>query len=74
MFIIRVDHLSDAQLAFFGFIRVDTGDVFSTYIEPSTLEQHVIPNSGPRYLAVDDVNDAVAMSAPDAPIIIGPDD
>jgi len=57
-FIVRIDHLSDQQLEFFGWIKVDTGAEFSLYWNPRYNETQSVSNDPPRYLVVDDVNDA----------------
>jgi hypothetical protein len=60
-FVVRVDHLTEDQLSFFGWIRLDTGDEFSLYWNPRYNETQPVSNDPPRYLVVDDVNDAGQM-------------
>jgi hypothetical protein len=60
-FIVRIDHLNDEQLSFFGWILVDKGEDFSTYWSPRYNEEQPVSNFPPRYLIVDDWNDAQYM-------------
>lgn len=69
-FIVRVDHLTDDQLTFFGWIRTHQGDEFSTYRCFHNGEEQVVSNGLPRYMVIDDVNDAQFMSLDK--IITGP--
>lgn len=61
-FIVRIDHLSDQELEFFGWVRVHSGGEFSTYWSPRYDEFQPVSNGSPRYLIIDDWNDAQAMS------------
>jgi hypothetical protein len=61
-FIVRIDHLDDDQLAFFGRIKVHEGEEFSIYWNPRYSEEQPVSNSPPRYLVVDDWNDAQYMA------------
>jgi hypothetical protein len=70
MFIVRVDHLSDEQLVFFGWQREHEGDEFSVYRHMREGTDAIVSNLPPRYLPVDDVNDAQQMSR--GKIILGP--
>lgn len=69
MFIVRIDDLTDEQLEFFGFVRVHQGSVFSTYLHVYSGEDQIVSNRPPRYLQVEDVNDATQISPT---IIVGP--
>jgi hypothetical protein len=72
-FIIKVDGLTDAQLSFFGWIMVDRGDEFSLYWNPRYNEEQPVSNDPPRYLVLDDWNDAQHMATVGgAPITKGP--
>lgn len=70
-FIVRIDHLSDQQLEFFGWLVLDRGDEFTLYWCPQNNETQPVSNDPPRYLAIDDWNDAQYMSGGN-PIIAGP--
>lgn len=64
MFYVRIDHLSDEQLAFYGYMVVEEDADMKVYrFYDGTL--HVIEKNGLRFLWVEDVNDAVAISATD---------
>jgi hypothetical protein len=69
--IIRVDHLSDDDLAFYGWIRVAEDEEFGLYVRPHDGERQVVSNDPPRWFVVEDYNDAVYMS--DGRIITAPD-
>lgn len=60
-YIVQIDHLTDSQLEFFGWIKVDEGDEFSTYWSPRYNEHQLVENKPPRFLIVDDWNDAINM-------------
>lgn len=70
-FIVRVDHLDDQQLAFYGWICVDQDDEFTLYWNPRHNEMQPVSNKPPRYLIIDDVNDAQYMSR-DNRVMAGP--
>ena len=70
-FIVNIDHLTDTQLTFFGWIRVDQGGEFSLYWSPRYNETQPVSNDPPRHLVVDDLNDARFMSR-EGTIIAGP--
>lgn len=59
---VTIDHLTDEQLSFFGFTLVLENDEFKVYRHYSG-EDHIVRKAGPRFLLVDDINDAVAMAA-----------
>lgn len=61
-YLVRVDHLSDQQLNFFGWFREAEGEEFSIYWHPHSDERQPVSNVSPRYLVVDDWNDAEYMS------------
>lgn len=61
---VRVDHLTDDQLVFFGWYRVHTGEEFSVYYCPRYGESQVVQNTPPRRIIVDDPNDAQTMCTP----------
>ena len=71
-FMVNVDDLNDDQLSFFGWIRVHTGEEFSTFWNPRYNEEQPVSNSPPRYLIVDDWNDAQYMAAGAGGIVKGP--
>jgi hypothetical protein len=54
--------LSDQQLAFYGWVAVHTGDEFSLYWNPRYNETQPVSNKAPRYLVIDDFNDAQYLS------------
>lgn len=60
-YIVEVSHLDDEKLAFFGWVRIDQGEEFSLYWSPRYNETQPVSNESPRYLLVDDWNDANAM-------------
>jgi hypothetical protein len=61
-FVVRIDHLSDEQLEFFGWVRAHFGPTFSLYWNPRYNEYQPVQNDIPRVLVVDDYNDAVQMA------------
>ena len=69
--IINIDHVQDEDLEFMGWYKLaDTGE-FSTYRRPHDGEEQTIQNESPRYMLVDDFNDAQVLSTGE--IIIGPE-
>ena len=57
-----IDHLSDDELEFYGWYKVQENDEFVVYQRPYGSEQQVIDKAGaPRFLLVDDINDAMQM-------------
>lgn len=70
-FIVQVDHLSDDQLEFFGWLKVEAHAEFSLYWHPGYNETQPVSNESPRFLVIDDWNDAQHMSA-DGDVIQGP--
>jgi hypothetical protein len=71
-YIVRIDHLEDDQLALYGFARIDAGEEFSLYLHVRYNEMQPVSNVSPRYIIVDDWNDAQYMSADDATVVTGP--
>ncbi len=76
-FIVNISHLSDGELEFFGWVLVDKGEEFSLYWNPRYNESQPVDNKHPRYLLVDDLNDAIQIqmgvgSRDNQPIIRGP--
>lgn len=69
-FIVRVDDKDDDELAFFGWQCVAKGDEFSSYERPYDGERQIISNIAPRYMVLDDYNDATQLS--NGAIILGP--
>lgn len=61
-FFVRVDHLSDGELSFYGWEMVDKGPEFSTYWNARYNEFQLVSNNPPRYLVIDDWNDAQSIS------------
>lgn len=70
-FIFTIDHLTDDQLTFFGWVVVDEDDEFKMYRRMHDGDQQVVQKSPPRWFMVDDVNDAQQMST--GGIIVGPE-
>ena len=71
-YIVRIDHLEDEQLSFYGFERIHTGPEFSLYLQVRYNEMQPVSNISPRYIIVDDWNDAQYMSEDDSSVITGP--
>ncbi len=69
---VNVDHVEDSDLEFMGWFKVADNGEFSIYRRPYDGEEQSISNDVPRYMVLDDVNDAMALSSRE--IIIGPDD
>lgn len=62
MFYVRINHLTDEQLAFFGYTLVEEDEEMQVYkYYDGTL--HVVEREGHRFLWVEDVNDAVALNS-----------
>lgn len=70
-FIVNIDGPPDDNLSFYGWVMVDRGDEFSIYWSPRYNETQVVSNLPPRYLIIDDPNDARNL-ARDRRIIVGP--
>ena len=62
MFLVWIDHLSEAQLNFFGWASVRETDEFWVYLHVYTGEEQIVDKGGKKFLWIDDVNDADAMS------------
>jgi hypothetical protein len=61
-FIVRIDHLTDEQLSFFGWEMIDKGNTYSLYWNARYNESQPVSNDLPRFIIVDDWNDAQYMS------------
>jgi hypothetical protein len=61
-FIVRIDHLTDEQLSFFGWEMIDKGNTYSLYWNARYNESQPVSNDPPRFIIVDDWNDAQYMS------------
>jgi hypothetical protein len=57
-YLVRVDDLSDDELSFFGWEVLDKGEEFSIYSNARYNETQPVSNESPRYLLIDDRNDA----------------
>lgn len=66
-FAVNISHLDDKLLAFLGFDVVDENDEFKVIVD-KYKEHHIVQKSRPL-LYVDDVNDAIFMSAEDVTAI-----
>jgi hypothetical protein len=60
-FIVRIDHLSNDELSFYGWELVDVGAEFSTFWNARYNEFQPVSNEPPRYIVIDDWNDAQSM-------------
>jgi hypothetical protein len=70
-FIFTVDHMTDEQLSFFGWVAVEEWPDFKLYRRMHDGEEQMVSNETPRRFVVDDVNDAQQMSA--GGFMTGPD-
>lgn len=70
-YIVRIDHLTDDNLSFYGFEKISAGAEFSLYMNVRYNEMQPVSNDPPRYIIVDDWNDAMHMSR-DGELINGP--
>lgn len=70
MWIVDISHLSDEQLTFFGWVAVSKSAEFTLYRYWHDGTEQIVQNEKPRYMAIEDVNDAEQMS--EKPIIQGP--
>jgi len=61
-FFVRVDHLTDEELSFFGWELIDKGNEYSAYWNARYNEIQLVSNEAPRFIVVDDLNDARNMS------------
>jgi hypothetical protein len=61
-FFVRVDHLTDEKLSFFGWELIDKGNKYSAYWNARYNEIQPVSNDAPRFIVVDDWNDAQNMS------------
>lgn len=59
---VSIDHLSDDQLEFLGYHVVKEDDEFVVY-EDYAGEEHVVKKQGPKFIFVEDLNDAAAISS-----------
>lgn len=73
-FIVRIDHLTDDELVFFGWQCVAKDSEFSLYYRVHDGERQVVTNDPPRFFVTDDYNDAVQMSRDRDTIMRGPPD
>ena len=62
MFYVNIDNVDDKQLAFCGLRLTFEGQYFKLY-ENYHGEEYVVSNSPPRYVYVDDLNDADCLKA-----------
>lgn len=69
---VSIDHLSDDELEFFGWHRAREDDFFIVYERAYGEEPQIVPKTGPKFLYVDDYNDAMLMKA--ETIIFAPPD
>ena len=69
---VSVDHLKDNELEFFGWYRVRENDAFILYERAYGEDPQIVPKSGPKFILVDDYNDAVRMKSEE--IIFAPPD
>jgi hypothetical protein len=61
-YFVRVDHLTDEELSFFGWEVIDRGNEYSAYWNARYNEVQPVSNGPPRFIVVDDLNDARNMS------------
>jgi hypothetical protein len=61
-YIVNVTHLNDDDLSFFGWEKIRENDEFVLYWSHRYNEPQVVSKNSPRFLVVDDVNDASAMA------------
>ncbi len=59
---VSIEHLTDEQLEFLGYPVVRENEEFKVYRD-YTGEEQIVYKAGPRFLFVEDINDAVAMNA-----------
>jgi len=57
MYYVRIDSLTDSQIEFCGFTCVYE-DVDHKLYSDYYGDEYIVPNKSPRYLKVDDLNDA----------------
>jgi hypothetical protein len=69
-FCVDISHLTDENLEFFGYQVVSENEEFKVYTDKN-LEDHLVRKSSPL-LYVEDINDAVYMSA--ISVVALPDD
>lgn len=62
MYYVNVDSRTDQQLEFCGYRLAVDGIAFKLYEDPHGNE-HIVSNDPPRYLYVDDLNDAECLRA-----------
>ena len=67
---VRIDDIDDSELEFMGWYRVAQDAEFSMYQRPYDGQQQVVSNEPPRFLVLDDYNDAQSISR--ERIIAGP--
>ncbi len=72
MFVIEISHLDDNQLLFYGWLISKETTNYLVYVHVRTGEEQMVSKVSPKYLLIDDVNDARQMSAGD--IIVMPSD
>ncbi|WP_027163073.1 hypothetical protein [Mesorhizobium sp. WSM1293] len=61
-FFVSINHLSDAQLEFYGWYFVRENSEFKIYGRPYDGEEQIVSKDSP-FLLVDDYNDAIYMKA-----------
>lgn len=57
MYYVRIDSLTDEQIQFCGFTCVFEDNSYKLYSDYRG-DEYIVPNNPPRYLKVDDLNDA----------------
>lgn len=67
---VSIDHLTEEQLSFAGFIKIDENNDFIVYRQYNG-DHHIVVKSGTKLIKVDDINDVVAINS--ARVIRGPD-
>lgn len=70
-FIFTIDHLTDENMMFFGWVVTHELDGFRLYRREHDGEEVLVANDPPRWFMVDDPNDAQQMA--DGDILLGPD-
>lgn len=69
--VVRVDHLTDDQLAFYGWGVSSMGKSLLSTSMSGVAKPQVVSNTPPRYLMLEDFNDAMSLN-PNGFVIKGP--
>ncbi len=60
---VSIDNVPDDKLEFIGYLLVREDEEFFVYTHIHSGDDFIIDKNGPKFLWVDDINDAIAINA-----------